>query len=152
MTLSRGSGWVAAGVNLFVIYLGEFWPAATQPLPRLMVIAVFLGSLAAVNYRGVAAGTLVSNATVVAKLLALGMVCVAGVLYLSVHPRVAATPVAHRWMAGCRRCCCCCLPTAAMKPHSTRWERRAIHDGMRPSPCSWLSLFLLRCMQCCSSS
>jgi len=93
MLLSRLTA-CAAGVNLLVIYLGEFWPAATQPLPRLMVIGVFLGSLAAVNYRGVAAGTLVSNATVVAKLLALGMVCVAGVLYLSVHPRVAATPVA----------------------------------------------------------
>src|SRR2546421_2033350 len=36
----------------------------------------------------------VSNATVVAKLAALGMVCVAGVLYLSLHPRVAAAPVA----------------------------------------------------------
>jgi amino acid transporter len=84
----------AAGVNLLVVYLGEFWPAATQPVPRLAVITVFLGTLAAVNYRGVGAGTLVSNTTVVAKLLALGLVCVAGVLYLSVHPRVAATPVA----------------------------------------------------------
>jgi len=46
------------------------------------------------DYRGVGAGTLVSNTTVVAKLLALGLVCVAGVLYLSVHPRVAATPLA----------------------------------------------------------
>src|SRR5204863_501975 len=71
-----------------------FWPAATQPLPRLSVISVFLASLAGVNYRGVAAGTLVSNASVVAKLAALGMVCVAGVLYLSLHPRVAAAPVA----------------------------------------------------------
>jgi amino acid transporter len=96
MLLSRLTA-CAAGVNLLVIYLGEFWPAATQPLPRLMVIGVFLGSLAAVNYRGVAAGTLVSTTTVVAKLLALGMVCVAGVLYLSVRPQVAATPVAASW-------------------------------------------------------
>ena len=96
MLLSRLTA-CAAGVNLLVIYLGEFWPAATQPLPRLIIISVFLGSLAAVNYRGVAAGTLVSNATVVAKLLALGMVCVAGVLYLAVHPRVAATPVTASW-------------------------------------------------------
>ena len=93
MLLSRLTA-CAAGVNLLVIYLGEFWPAATQPLPRLSVISVFLASLAAVNYRGVAAGTLVSNASVVAKLAALGMVCVAGVLYLSLHPRVAAAPVA----------------------------------------------------------
>src|SRR5207302_854673 len=93
MLLSRLTA-CAAAVNLLVIYLGEFWPAATQPLPRLSVISVFLASLAAVNYRGVAAGTRVSNATVVAKLLALGMVCVAGVLYLSLHPRVAAAPAA----------------------------------------------------------
>jgi APA family basic amino acid/polyamine antiporter len=83
----------AAAVNLLVLYLGEFWPAATQPLPRLGVISVFLGTLAAVNYRGVGAGTWVSNATVVAKLVALALVCVAGVLYLSVHPRVAMPPV-----------------------------------------------------------
>jgi len=93
MLLSRLTA-CAAGVNLLVVYLGEFWPAATQPLPRLAVITLFLGTLAAVNYRGVGAGTLVSNTTVVAKLLALGLVCVAGVLYLSVHPRVAATPLA----------------------------------------------------------
>ena len=93
MLLSRLTA-CAAGVNLLVVYLGEFWPAATQPLPRLAVITLFLGTLAAVNYRGVRAGTLVSNMTVVAKLLALGLVCVAGVLYLSVHPQVAATPVA----------------------------------------------------------
>src|SRR6266478_977833 len=93
MLLSRLTA-CAAGVNLLVVYLGEFWPAATQPLPRLAVITLFLGTLAAVNYRGVGAGTLVSNTTVVAKLLALGLVCVAGVLYLSVHARVAATPVA----------------------------------------------------------
>src|SRR5256884_7349360 len=102
MLLSRLTA-CAAAVNLLVIYLGEFWPAATQPLPRLSVISVFLASLAAVNYRGVAAGTLVSNATVVAKLLALGMVCVAGGLYLAVHPRVAAGPVAANaggWLQG----------------------------------------------------
>src|SRR2546423_8410299 len=93
MLLSRLTA-CAAAVNLLVIYLGEFWPAATQPLPRLIVISVFLASLAAVNYRGVAAGTRVSNATVVAKLLALGMLCAAGALYLSLHPRVAAAPVA----------------------------------------------------------
>jgi basic amino acid/polyamine antiporter, APA family len=84
----------AAGVNLLVAYLGEFWPAATEPIPRLIVITLFLGTLAAVNYRGVGAGALMSNATVVAKLLALGAVCAAGIAYLSVHAPVAAPPVA----------------------------------------------------------
>jgi amino acid transporter len=84
----------AAAVNLLVVYLGEFWPAATQPLPRLAVITAFIGVLAAVNYRGVGAGTLMSNISVVGKLLALGVVCAAGVLWLAVHAPVAAPPVA----------------------------------------------------------
>ena len=84
----------AAAVNLLVIYLGEFWPAAAEPLPRLAVITVFLCTLAAVNYRGVGAGARVSNVTVVAKLLALAVVCVAGTIYLVGHPQVAARPVA----------------------------------------------------------
>src|SRR5579864_2966710 len=45
----------AAALNLLIAYLGEFWPAATAPLPRLLVITAFLGTLAAVNYRGVGA-------------------------------------------------------------------------------------------------
>jgi len=84
---------VAAGVNLFVTYLGEFWPQATQPLPRLAIITAFIVGLAAVNYRGVGAGTLVSNVTVVAKLAALALVCAAGVAWLGVHAAVAAPAV-----------------------------------------------------------
>jgi basic amino acid/polyamine antiporter, APA family len=83
----------AAAVNLLVVYLGEFWPAATAPLPRLAIISVFLGMLAAVNYRGVGGGTVVSNATVVAKVAALGLVCLAGALFLTLHPRILAPPV-----------------------------------------------------------
>src|SRR5215469_9672633 len=48
---------VAAAVNLLVTYLAEFWPGATQPLPRLAIITGFIGVLAAVNCRGVGAGT-----------------------------------------------------------------------------------------------
>src|ERR1700730_13149770 len=68
MLLSRRTA-CAAGVNLLVIYLGEFWPAATQPLPRLAVITLFLGTLAAGDSRGRGAGTLVSNQTVVGNVL-----------------------------------------------------------------------------------
>jgi APA family basic amino acid/polyamine antiporter len=82
----------AAGVNLLVVYLGEFWPEATHAVPRFMVITLFLGTLAVVNYRGVGAGTVVSNVSVAAKLLALGVVCAVGVCYLIAYPtiRVAA--------------------------------------------------------------
>src|SRR6516164_1284965 len=92
---------VAAAVNLLVTYLAEFWPGATQPVPRLAIITGFIGVLAAVNYRGVGAGTLMSNASVVAKLAALGVICVAGVAWLVVHPAVPApplTPSADDWL------------------------------------------------------
>jgi basic amino acid/polyamine antiporter, APA family len=87
----------AASVNLVVAYLGEFWSGATQPLPRFLIISVFVGGLAVVNYRGVGAGTLMSNAAVAGKLLALAAVCVAGVAWLTTHPvlrapEVTATP------------------------------------------------------------
>src|ERR1700739_3141808 len=78
MTLLARLTACAAGVNLLVAYLAEFWPAATEPVPRLAVITLFIGGLATVNYRGVGAGTVLSNVTVAAKLLALGVLCVAG--------------------------------------------------------------------------
>ena len=93
----------AAAVNLLVVYLGEFWPQATAPLPRLVVISVFIGTLAAVNYRGVGAGTLVSNVSVLAKLGALIGVAACGIAYLTLHPRlppVIVHPGAHAWLSA----------------------------------------------------
>jgi basic amino acid/polyamine antiporter, APA family len=89
----------SASVNLLVTYLGDFWPGATQPLAKVVIISVFVGALALVNYRGVGGGALISNAAVVAKLLALGTVCVLGVAWLAVHghlatPRMGAAPAA----------------------------------------------------------
>jgi basic amino acid/polyamine antiporter, APA family len=91
----------AAAVNLLVSYSGEFFPAATHPVPRLIIITVFIGALAWVNCRGVGAGTLMSNASVVAKLGALAVVCAAGVAWLSLHPPVAVQPLitsADSWL------------------------------------------------------
>jgi len=92
---------VAAAVNLLVTYLAEFWPQAVKPIPRLAIITAFIGGLAAVNYRGVGAGMRMSNLSVVAKLAALGVICVAGVAWLTVHPAAPATPVtasADSWL------------------------------------------------------
>jgi len=100
MLLSRLTA-VAAAVNLLDTHLAEFWPRATQPLPRLAIITGFIGVLAAVNCRGVGAGTRMSNASVVAKLGALGLVCAAGIVWLTVHPAVAAPPLspsADSWL------------------------------------------------------
>jgi amino acid transporter len=93
----------AAAVNLLVVYLAEFWPHSTEPVPRLIVMSVLVGTLAAVNYRGVGAGTLVSNVSVVGKLAALALVALAGVAYLSWHPQVTlppAHPGMREWLSG----------------------------------------------------
>ncbi len=68
----------AANANLFVVYLGEFFPAATRPMPRAATLTVLIGLLAIVNIRGVKSGASVSNAFTVAKLLPLWVFIVAG--------------------------------------------------------------------------
>jgi basic amino acid/polyamine antiporter, APA family len=83
----------AASVNLFIAYLAQFWPQVSQPLPRLLIISAFIGTLAAINVRGVGAGVRLGNPAVVAKLAVLAGVCAAGVLYLTHHPAVRLHPV-----------------------------------------------------------
>jgi len=72
----------AANANLFVIYLGEFWPAATKPLPRLFVLTVLIAVLAVINLRGVRGGARLSDFFTVAKLLPLILLAVAGAAYV----------------------------------------------------------------------
>jgi len=95
----------AANANLFVTYLGEFWPQATRPVPQFVVLTLLIGILAAINYRGVQAGTRVSNIFTTAKLLSLGLVCVAGAFYLMSTHRVAlaaasVSPDTHSWLSA----------------------------------------------------
>lgn len=91
----------AANANLFVTYLGEFWARATQPIPKFLILALLIGVLAAINFRGVRAGTGVSNVFTAAKLGALGVVCVAGAIYLisrlRIVPPSAVSPGASEW-------------------------------------------------------
>jgi basic amino acid/polyamine antiporter, APA family len=89
MTLLSRLTACAAAVNLLVISLGEFWAGAGDPVPRFVVASLFVGTLALANYRGVAAGTLVSNVSVVAKLVPLVLVCAVGLAYLTSHPVLA---------------------------------------------------------------
>jgi len=81
----------AAGANLFVIYLAEFWPGVTQPLARALVLTVLLGALAVINYRGVKSGARMSNVFTVAKLVPLGLFVVAGGAFI-LSRRGAAPP------------------------------------------------------------
>lgn len=91
--LTRLAG-CAASVNLLVISLGEFWPGSAGVLPRLAIISLAVGTLAVANYRGVASGTLVSNVTVVAKLIPLALLCAVGLYFIAGHASVAQPPPA----------------------------------------------------------
>src|SRR5580700_10044544 len=86
----------AAAASLFVTYLGGFWPMATHPIPRFLILTILVGTLASVNYRGVRVGTQVSNVFVAAKLFPLGTVGLVGAFYLIAthHVAPAATPPA----------------------------------------------------------
>jgi basic amino acid/polyamine antiporter, APA family len=91
----------AAAANLLVISLGEFWAHSSALLPRLAVVSLFVGTLAAANYRGVAAGSLVSNVSAIAKLVPLAVVCAVGLVFLAIHPHPApagAGPGADDWL------------------------------------------------------
>lgn len=81
----------AANANLFIIYLAEFWPRASEPISKLLVLTLLVGVLAAVNYRGVRTGAEVSNAFTVAKLVPLALVCAVGVFYLLANQHAAPT-------------------------------------------------------------
>ena len=91
----------AANANLFVTYLGEFWPRSTEPIPKLLILTLLIGILAAINFRGVRAGAQVSTVFTVAKLGSLALVAVAGAIYLiATHrlvPPVSPVSVPNGW-------------------------------------------------------
>ena len=68
----------AANANLFVVYLGQFYPAATTPLPRAALLTALLGLLLVINLRGVRGGARLSNLFMAAKLLPLALFIFAG--------------------------------------------------------------------------
>ena len=93
----------AANANLFVIYLGEFWPGATNPLPRALILTILVGVLAFINVRGVRAGAQVSNFFTAAKLIPLFAVIALGLFVLHGHPatvtHAASAPVTtSQWL------------------------------------------------------
>ena len=81
----------AANANLFVIYLGEFWPHARDPVPRALILTILVGVLAFINVRGVRAGAQVSNLFTAAKIVPLFAVIGMGLFVLHAHhPQVAS--------------------------------------------------------------
>jgi APA family basic amino acid/polyamine antiporter len=72
----------AANANLFVIYCAEFWPPATNRLPRFVILSLLIGIPALINYRGVRAGAQFSNVFIVSKLLPLTLFALVGLFFL----------------------------------------------------------------------
>jgi len=83
----------SAVANLFITYLAEFFPEVTKPLARAAVLAVLIGFLAIVNYRGVSGGNQLSNFFTITKLSLLGFFLIAGLAALALHSDVRVIPV-----------------------------------------------------------
>jgi basic amino acid/polyamine antiporter, APA family len=81
----------AANANLFVIYLGEFFPHAKDHLPRTLILTALVGFLTFINIRGVRAGAQVSNVFTAAKLAPLFAVIALGASVLASHHWTIAT-------------------------------------------------------------
>ncbi|MFZ0317535.1 MAG: APC family permease [Candidatus Sulfotelmatobacter sp.] len=93
----------AANANLFVIYLGEFFPHAKDPLPRALILTVLVGLLTFINIRGVRGGAQVSNLFTAAKLVPLFAVIVLGVIVMHNHhwaiaAASGASPSTGQWL------------------------------------------------------
>jgi len=78
--------------NLFITYLTAFVPAAGTRLVRGGVLAVLIGFLAAVNYRGVTDGKWLSNFFTITKVLLLTLFIAAGLAALQLHPEIRVIP------------------------------------------------------------
>lgn len=94
----------AANANLFVSYVGEFWPGATSMAPRVIILTLLIGGLGFINYRDVRAGAQTSNIFTIAKLVPLGILIVAGLTYhLKGHPAAHVTlpqPTTKTWLSA----------------------------------------------------
>jgi len=93
----------AAGVaNVFVGYLGSFFPTMTQPAKRAMVLAGVLGGLAIINVLGVRSGAALSNVFTVSKLVPLFLLASVGGILALLHGSsggVSVEPVADpQWL------------------------------------------------------
>jgi amino acid transporter len=90
----------AAVLNVFVNYLGEFWPAGTTPVLRALIMLALVGGLALVNYRGIKAGAGLSNFFTITKVGSLVLFIVTGVICLkhTVPPAPATTPTPGAWL------------------------------------------------------
>ena len=72
----------AASCNLFISYLGYFWPGATTPVARAITIIAIVTGLTALNLSGVRNSTTVANVFTVAKLVPLTLFVAVGIFFV----------------------------------------------------------------------
>jgi amino acid transporter len=72
----------AALCNLLLSYLGYFWPAATSPGWRIVLVGGVVAVIAALNIRGVRPAALVANAFTIGKLVPLVLFVAVGLFFL----------------------------------------------------------------------
>jgi amino acid transporter len=75
----------SAGANLFTVNVAEFLPQAEQEAWRLGILTLLVGTLAAVNLRGVRGGARLSNLFTVGKLVPLAILLAAGAAFVLVR-------------------------------------------------------------------
>jgi amino acid transporter len=85
---------IAALSNLFVGYVGFFWPAAVNEPWRSVVIVALLAPLAAANVRGVRVTTTVTNTLTTAKLVPLCLFGFVGLFFVD-PARYSFSPIAY---------------------------------------------------------
>jgi basic amino acid/polyamine antiporter, APA family len=85
----------SAIANLFITYLGEFFPRVNGAILRAAVLTLLIGFLVAVNFRGVSAGNWLSNFFTVTKLTLLVVFTGGGLaaLFFNPHLRVSPAPI-----------------------------------------------------------
>ncbi len=72
----------AANVNLFVTYMGVFFPGAAEPAVRLAIIVVFITLLTTINILGVREAAIFTNIVTVGKLVPLLLFAVVGIFFI----------------------------------------------------------------------
>jgi len=75
----------AAVANVFVDYASPFFPQAREAICRVVILTILIGSLAAINVRGVRIGTQISNLLTIAKLLPLMILLIGGFWFIHIH-------------------------------------------------------------------
>ncbi len=93
----------ATNANLFVIYLGEFWPGSSSRLAGIFVLTLLVGGLGLVNYRGVRQGAGVSTTFAAVKLASLLAFIVVGLGWVVTHGSAPTAPPmqgAEPWLSS----------------------------------------------------